>query len=499
MIAELAGVLAALLLGVAAFVMVLRGLGAQAVAGEVLRGARTSLSVMTDKEMDDAAKEAHLRRASLTMFRSFAVIFGIGALALALPAAIVWAGAALGAYGLDRAVAVAMGWPFLLGSTAAVLILWGRLGAPRVGEPDAEGARPEVAYGPLDQALHAYAFARPGRQIALARVEDRLFAGAIDPGAARRPIFLTSLPRAGTTILLEVLARQPQLASATYRQMPFTLAPLLWGRAAGAFRKAGARRERAHGDGIEIDADSPEAFEEMMWRAFWPDHYGPDGIATWNASDRDPDFEAFFARHRAKIVATKAGAARYLSKNNANVARLALLPRIAEEAAILIPVRDPFAQAASLRRQHLRFLDLHAREPFARTYMEGVGHLEFGAALSPIAFGGRAFDPEGAHETAFWLDYWIAAYEEVLSRAPADAVFVDHDALSARPARHLPWLAEALGLDPAALVAEAGRFRASRPVEVPADVPQTLRARAAELHDALRRRTLGALPARVSA
>jgi hypothetical protein len=195
----------------------------------------------------------------------------------------------------------------------------------------------------------------------------------------------------------------------------------------------------------------------------------------------------------AKVVAARGGGARrYLSKNNANIARLGLLERLFPDATILVPVRDPWAQTASLLRQHLRFRDLHAREPFARRYMEGIGHFEFGAALKPIAFGAAPPDRAAADRPEFWLRYWADAYDAVLATAGERVVFVDHDALSAAPGEHLPSLAAALGVEsPAALRAAAARFRPPRPA-APPDAPRELLARAAEIHLSLRRRSLQA-------
>src|SRR5690606_18254042 len=116
---------------------------------------------------------------------------------------------------------------------------------------------------------------------------------------------------------------------------------------------------------------------------------------------------------------------RYVSKNNANIARLPLLAAAFPDARILIPVREPASQIASLIRQHRRFTDLHARDRFARQYMEGVGHFEFGAALRPLGFPGAPESAEGADCVDYWLRYWIAAYSHVLDSAPASAIFVD--------------------------------------------------------------------------
>ena len=353
--------------------------------------------------------------------------------------------------------------------------------------------RDEVPYGPMEQALHNFAFASPARQKRLGALETRLYRGRIDPARAHRPVFVTSLPRAGTTIMLNALAGLPEFASATYRHMPFTLSPLLWSRIGPVFQQSAATAERAHGDGLEVSGDSPEAFEEMLWMAFFPRHYREDRILTWDAGELEPEFAEYFRTHMAKVVATKPGARRYLSKNNANIARLPLIESICPDAAVLIPVRDPRAHVASLMRQHARFLDLHAREPFGRRYMEGVGHFEFGAALRPIAFREGAPGPQAATGPDFWLRYWIDAYEHVLATAGRGAVFLDHDAFCAAPQAHLPQLARAIGAeDPAELAALAPMFRAPRPAPVLDGADPQLLARADALHDTLCRRALGA-------
>ena len=142
-------------------------------------------------------------------------------------------------------------------------------------------------------------------------------------------------------------------------------------------------------------------------------------------------------------------------------------------------------------RQHARFGALHARDPFARAYMEGLGHFEFGAALRPFAFTDPAPDPGDASEPDFWLAYWADAYEWVLATAGDRVVFVDHDGLSAAPERHLPLLAAALRLDePAALAAAARRFRPAAGAAPPPGAAASLVERAAAVHADLRRRCL---------
>ncbi|HEX6141563.1 MAG TPA: sulfotransferase, partial [Geminicoccaceae bacterium] len=319
------------------------------------------------------------------------------------------------------------------------------------------------AYGRIDRILHGLAFRGVGLQKVLADLEDQLYRKELEGVPVRRPVFITSLPRAGTTLMLEVVTAAPGFATHTYRNMPFILCPLLWERIAGGFRASGSRRERAHGDGLVVDFDSPEAFEEVVWRAFWPKKYRPDRIEPWSAADRDPEFEDFLRRHVAKIVrlqlADGAAAGRYVSKNNANVARIELLREIFEDGSVIVPFRDPVQQAASLLRQHRRFTRIHGEDPFARRYMEGIGHFEFGHALRPIDFGGWLDGaPADRMRLDFWLAYWCAAFGAVLDRA-GQVRLVDYDRLCRAPEPVLGALADGLGIPRAELTGQATRFR----------------------------------------
>ncbi len=341
------------------------------------------------------------------------------------------------------------------------------------------------AYGRLDRLLHTFAFRGVGLQKVLADLEDQMFAKELARAEVDRPVFITSLPRAGTTLLLEVVSTLPGFATHTYRRMPFVLCPLLWERVSKGFRKEAGARERAHGDGVAVGYDSPEAFEEVVWRAFWPEKYKADRIEPWSAADRDPEFVDFLGRHLAKVVhlGTEAGVAspRYASKNNANIARLDLLAELYPEGRFLVPFRDPFQQAASLLRQHRRFLAIHAEDDFARRYMEGIGHFEFGRALRPIDFQGwldhGAPDPMTLD---FWLTYWCTAFETVLE-APR-VYLIDYDRLCHEPVPLLETLADRLQVRSDLLIRQAPRFRAPRTHETRGGAAAPLRERATDLH-----------------
>jgi hypothetical protein len=332
------------------------------------------------------------------------------------------------------------------------------------------------AYGKIDRLLHRLAFGGIELQKAVADIEDQMYRAALEKITPLPPVFVTSVPRAGTTLLLDAIATLPTCAVHTYRSMPFVLCPLLWRDISQSFRKPNVTQARAHGDGMSVGFDSPEAFEEVLWRAYWPVKNQSGRIDLWGADDRDPEFEDFFRRHMRKLVFANprgAGTGRYVSKNNANIARIPLLCRLFPECRILIPFRDPLDQAASLLNQHRRFTRLHAQDPFAKYYMESIGHLEFGSAFTPIAFANRPH-AGGASELPFWVEYWTAAFTHLLAQASdaaANVHLVDFDRLCAAPESSLVAVGEVLD-DGGDLKHQASRFHAA--VAYPA--PEGMRA-----------------------
>ena len=75
-------------------------------------------------------------------------------------------------------------------------------------------------------------------------------------------VFITSLPRSGTTSLLNFLYSSNSFASLTYKNMPFILSPHF----SNFFNKRNTlKKERMHKDGIIYDINSPEAFDEIFF------------------------------------------------------------------------------------------------------------------------------------------------------------------------------------------------------------------------------------------
>ncbi len=306
------------------------------------------------------------------------------------------------------------------------------------------------SYSKLDKGLHKLAFNSKSLQGILADMERSMYAGQWQDIAIERPIFITSLPRAGTTIVLQALNRLSHLATHTYRDMPFILTPVIWQKLSRVFRRTSKLEERAHGDGLAINEDSPEAFEEVLWKKYFPGHYGQSGITCWQDSLQCTEFEGAFKAHMQKMIMLRcvdtSSRPRYISKNNANIARISYLQKLFPQARFVVPVRHPLEQAISLLRQHQNFTRQHAEDTFTRQYMADIGHYEFGELHRAIRFPGltdlvQNLNPDSLD---YWIAYWIAAFTEV-SQHPRLS-FVSFENLCEQPETGLINLLERLGL-----------------------------------------------------
>lgn len=311
----------------------------------------------------------------------------------------------------------------------------------------------ENRYSALDRALHRVAFQTWSAQAALSRIEDQLFKARLADIEVKRPVFITALPRAGTTLLLEIFFALDEFASHCYRDMPFVLIPMLWDRFAATLRQSDVPQERAHGDGMLVNVESPEAFEEVVWKAFWPQHYQANYIVPWN-SENDPEFSDFLLSHIRKIITLRCNgsvvslAPRYISKNNLNIARLGMVQHNFPDAVVVVPFRHPLQHAASLLHQHLNFLKIHKGDHFARSYMAAIGHYDFGDNLRPVDFDGWFTSTPSLDSMviSFWIKYWTAAYGHLLKQANDHVYFLSYEALCKKPIQGLERLADLIGI-----------------------------------------------------
>ena len=259
----------------------------------------------------------------------------------------------------------------------------------------------------------------PAQWIKLGSLETSLVSSALTDVRVDRPIYVTGLARSGTTILLETLARHPEVATHRYRDFPMLFTPYAWNRWLELVpRKDEAPAERSHGDGIAVTSESPEAFEEPLWMAFFPELHEATQSAVLDGDTHHPLFERFYRDHIHKLLAVR-GRRRYVAKGNYNVTRIGYLARLFPDARFVIPVRDPVWHIASLMKQHRLFLDGQRDNPAARRHLRRVGHFEFGAERRPIRIGDGTTTAEivalwqAGEEVRGWGRYWAQIHHYI--------------------------------------------------------------------------------------
>lgn len=471
---------------VVGFVILFQLLGLVEKSKNVTSIAFKSLNIIGSPALSDEEKESELQKNSCKLFGLFFILAGGGASALLLPVGILWLGDRLGWLSLAAVLDTTLSPVFLILSSIAVIIVL--LLKPKQHSPSAQTS----SYSPLDRTLHQLAFNTYTAQIALADAEDAVFSRQLAPYQIEQPVFITALPRAGTTLLLECCANQPEFASHCYRDMPFVMIPVFWNRFSKIFQQNVEDRERAHGDGMKISPDSPEALEETIWKTFWQRHYHQDRIIPWDY-EKNEEFEEFFDTHLRKIVwlrqSDSALVPRYVSKNNANIARIGIIKKLFPDSVIIVPFRHPLQHAASLLQQHLNFLRIHKSDPFTSEYMRAIGHYDFGQNLRPIDFD-NWFDnrkTKNADSLAFWLEYWIAGYKHLLRENAKLVNFFNYEALCEAPEHGLRSLAEIVESSaPETLVLSKSRIRQPRPKEISSKLPASLLQEADFVYNRLR-------------
>ena len=201
-------------------------------------------------------------------------------------------------------------------------------------------------------------------------------------------IFISGLPRSGTTILLNFLFSSNEFASLTYKNMPFILSPHF---SKYFSKKNVSKKERLHGDGINFDINSPEAFDEVFFK-------------------NKKEFIETELINYIQLILNAVNKNRYLSKNNNNYKRINLISSIFPNSIFLIPIREPLQHSISLLNQHLKFTKFQKKDDFIRRYMNYLGHNEFGLDHKPWHDPINFQDPNNIN---YWIEQWYLFYKNI--------------------------------------------------------------------------------------
>lgn len=263
----------------------------------------------------------------------------------------------------------------------------------------------------------------------------------------KRHVFVSGLARAGTTALMRTLYETGAFSSLTYRDMPFVIAPNFWRSIRGGKKAASEMKERAHGDGLFVNEDSPEALDEVFWKLFCGREYILPNILR--PHDAGPETISRFRQYVAAIIrGSGATDSLYLSKNNNTILRLPAIREAFPEAVIITPYRKPLDHALSLLHQHQRF-SIQITDRFTAQYMQWLGHHEFGAGHRPFdlphadAYSLEGGDPMSA---GYWLKVWYNYYRYALDIFHKQVHFLGYEEFCREPGACMQRLSQHIGI-----------------------------------------------------
>jgi hypothetical protein len=234
-----------------------------------------------------------------------------------------------------------------------------------------------------------------------------------------RPIYITGLARAGTTITLEMLNKHPDVASHRYLHMVLPYSPHWTQNIANYTPIMKSPVERLHKDRIAVTQDSPEAVEEILWQKFFKNTHDETRSNILDNRVQNLQFESFYRDHIKKLLLNRK-ATRYLAKNNYNVARMEYLQKIFPDVKFVIIIRNPFDHIASLAKQDEILKELEYNDPRLLDWTKIIGHREFGTAKVCINFNDtkiiqkirRLWNQKETYMEG-WAVYWAETYSYI--------------------------------------------------------------------------------------
>ena len=291
------------------------------------------------------------------------------------------------------------------------------------------------AYGAMAQLFHHLILDHYHIGKALLKRQIKGVEHPVERGAVSA-VLVTGLARAGTTALVRTLSERGPFRSLDYSNMPVLLAPRLWAKFYRPSRKE--QQERAHGDGIKVGLASVEALEEYFFKVVTGDRFvKKDRLVRHELSvEENEQYRRYFKS------LCKDGEV-YLAKNNNAVLRLPSLLAQNPDMKVFVLVREPLEHAYSLYKQHLKFSKEQAEDPFVLTYMNWLGHHEFGLGQLPFDLGALG-DERDREKLDFWLERWVEYYS--YAQGLGGVEFIRYEEFLARPSQVVERIAKATGM-----------------------------------------------------
>lgn len=251
-------------------------------------------------------------------------------------------------------------------------------------------------YNFFEKALHRFIFSYSSLNKSFFELEKIFYDNDDNINIDNKHIFISSLPRSGTTMLLNALYSTNEFASLTYKDMPFILSPNI---NKLIFKKSKViKKQRFHNDKTFFSTNSPESFDEVFFQNF----------TDTKIDDFNRDYKLYIS-----LILKSYKKKRYLSKNNNNFKRSDLIRKNLKNAIFISMLRNPTSHAKSLYNQHLNFKKLQEKDVFILEYMNFLGHNEFGLNHKSWFQSKKYTD---FNDRNYWLEQWYLFYSNIIKK-----------------------------------------------------------------------------------
>ena len=306
-------------------------------------------------------------------------------------------------------------------------------------------------YSSTEKFLHRFYLSNYFISKASFEIEETLFGNEIKRNPVEQYVFVTGLARSGTTALMRRLYETNEYASLLYNNMPFLLMPNLWKN-----RKVSSLHERAHKDGIKVNGNSPEEFDEYFWKVFLKDKYIENRLKKHHIPKDVLDKYLIYI----SLICRSQHKRKYLSKNNNNILRIESIAEI-QNNKIIVLYRNPMDHAASLLKLHRQFTSMQMQDSFIIDYFNFLGHHEFGLNHKPFMLSNAYYDDLSSYDTTsmnYWLLNWINYYNYLLENFQTYFILVSFEDLIYQSQKVFNFICSELGTN-SSINAKGSQYR----------------------------------------
>lgn len=207
-------------------------------------------------------------------------------------------------------------------------------------------------------------------------------------------------------------------------------------------------KERVHGDNLIVGPDSPDPFEEIIWKKNLKKNYLSTKNQFLSKKFSNKKLERSLKENINKILYVRGNKQRYLSKGNYNITRIEYILKLFPDAKIVICIRKPTNQSISLTKVHQRFLKLSKKNQYLKKQLSILGHYEFGQYRKAIYLDKKNYKNiidcwKREEDYNGYLFQWNSIYNLVLKKylsnvkTSSNILLVDNDMIVNEPTKQI--------------------------------------------------------------